>query len=358
MTTAPDRDIFRPVLGIAVIGGLIALSFWIVRPFLPALIWATMIVAATWPLFLRLEKRLKGKRWLAVTVMTIALLLVFVIPFTLALLTLVNHLDDIVEMAKSLETTVLGEPPDWVANLPMVGEKIDAYWRQVIAEGGVGGKLSPYMGALVKWFAAQIGGFGAVAIQFLLTVVIAAILFARGEAAAGMVLRFARRLADERGDSAVRLAGQAIRGVALGVVVTALIQSIFGGIGLLIAGVPFAAILTAGMFMLAVAQIGAAPVLLGATVYTFYRGETGWAVALLVWTIVVGSMDNVIRPILIRRGVHLPLLLIFAGVIGGLVAFGLVGLFIGPIALAVTFRLMEAWVAERVERPEAALPTP
>lgn len=354
MTPPPDRDVFRTVLGIAVIGGLITLSFWIMRPFLPALIWATMIVVATWPLMLRAEKRLKGKRWLAVSAMTAALLLVFVVPFSLAIGTLVSHIDDIVGMAKSIETATLGAPPDWVKEIPLVGERLDAAWRDFVADGDAGAKLTPYLASLVKWFAAQIGGFGAVTIQFLLTVVISAILYARGETAFGIVLRFARRLGGERGDNAVRLAGQAIRGVALGVVVTALIQSIFGGVGLLIAGVPLASVLTAAMFMLAVAQIGAAPVLLCATLYTFYRGETGWGIALLVWTVVVGSMDNVIRPILIRRGVHLPLLLIFAGVIGGLVAFGLVGLFIGPIALAVTYRLMEAWVAETAPKEAPA----
>ena len=167
-----------------------------------------------------------------------------------------------------------------------------------------------------------------------------------GETAARGVLRFGRRLAGARGDHVVRLAGQAIRGVALGVVVTAVVQSVLGGIGLAIAGVPFAAVLTAVMFMLALAQIGPAPVLLGALVWLWWQDSTGWFIAMLIWSIAVGSLDNVLRPILIKRGADLPLLLIFAGVIGGLFGFGLLGLFVGPVLLAVAYTLLDAWVAE------------
>ena len=144
----------------------------------------------------------------------------------------------------------------------------------------------------------------------------------------------------------MRLAGQAIRGVALGVVVTALVQSVLGGIGLAIAGVPFAAMLTAVMFMLALAQIGPLPVLIGALAWLWWQGHTAWFVVLLIVTIAVGSLDNILRPILIRKGADLPLLLIFAGVIGGLFAFGLLGLFVGPVLLAVAYTLLDAWVSE------------
>jgi predicted PurR-regulated permease PerM len=142
--------------------------------------------------------------------------------------------------------------------------------------------------------------------------------------------------------------------VALGVVVTALVQSLLGGIGLAVAGVPFATVLTAVMFMLALAQIGAVPVLLCGLAWLWWKDATGWFVALLVWTVIVGSMDNVLRPILIKKGADLPLLLIFAGVIGGLFAFGLLGLFVGPVILAVAYTLLDAWVAEAAEEKEIA----
>jgi predicted PurR-regulated permease PerM len=165
------------------------------------------------------------------------------------------------------------------------------------------------------------------------------------------VLRFARRIADDRGSRTVVLATQAIRAVALGIVVTAIAQSVMAGAGLALAGVPYAALLTVVMFVLCVAQIGAIPVLVPAAIWLFWRGDTGWGVFLVVWTVIVSLMDNVLRPLLIRRGADLPLLLIMAGVIGGLLGFGAVGLFVGPVVLAVMYTLVSAWVDEERETP-------
>jgi predicted PurR-regulated permease PerM len=142
------------------------------------------------------------------------------------------------------------------------------------------------------------------------------------------------------------LAGKAIRGVALGVGLTALAQSVLGGIGLAVAGVPAATVLTAVMLLLCIAQLGPGLVLIPAVIWLFWSGETLWGSLLLIWTVIVGTMDNFLRPILIRKGADLPLLLIFAGVIGGLLAFGIIGLFIGPVVLAVTYTLLGAWVAD------------
>ena len=184
-------------------------------------------------------------------------------------------------------------------------------------------------------------------VQFLMTVAIAGVMYAHGETAAQQVRRFAHRLGGERGDDAVVLAGGAIRGVALGVGVTALVQAVLGGLGLGFAGVPFAGLLTALMFVLCIAQVGALPVLVPATIWVFWQGDTGWGIFLAVWSAIVGTLDNFLRPVLIRLGADLPLLLIFAGVIGGLLAFGLVGIFVGPVLLAVSYTLFESWIADR-----------
>jgi predicted PurR-regulated permease PerM len=177
-------------------------------------------------------------------------------------------------------------------------------------------------------------------------VAIAAIMYAGGESAADWTKRFGRRLGGTRGADAVVLAGQAIRGVALGVVVTAVVQSALGGIGLALAGVPMAAVLTALMFMLCIAQLGPILVLLPAVAWLYWSGDSGWGTFLLVWTAVVGSLDNVLRPYLIKKGADLPLLLIFAGVIGGMLTLGLVGIFVGPVVLAVAYTLLDAWVED------------
>jgi len=341
-----QRDLTQTTLAVLFIGLLIAASFWIVRPFLSALIWATMVVVATWPVMLQVQARLGGRRMPAVAVMTLSLLLVLLVPMALAIVTLVDNADRIVGWSTWLAQTRVPPPPHWVATIPLVGERIQQFWLQFVASGiqDMAVKLAPYAKDITRWFVAEVGGFGMVFFQFLLTVLIAGILYAGGESAAAWIKQFGLRLAGERGVNVVVLAGQAIRGVALGVVVTAVVQSILGGIGLAVSGVPMVTVLTALMFMLCIAQLGPVFVLLPAVGWLFWSGDTGWGIFLLVWTLVVGTLDNVLRPYLIKKGADLPMLLMFAGVIGGMVSFGLVGIFVGPVVLAVTYTLLEAWM--------------
>jgi predicted PurR-regulated permease PerM len=342
------HDLGRTTLAVLFIMGLLAISFWILRPFMLALIWATMIVVPTWPLMRGAQERLGQRRWLAVTVMTIAMLLVFIIPFSLAVGTIVAKGDQIADWTQSLGSVSLPDPPDWVEKLPLVGRKLDSDWRELAATGpeGLRQRIAPHARDMARRLVASLGSLGMLTVHFLLTVVVAAILYAHGETAVAGVSRFFRRLGGQRGERLVHIAGQAIRAVALGVVVTAIVQTILGGIGLTVAGVPFAGILTALIFILSVAQIGPAPVLICAVIWLYSIGDNGWATGLLVWGIFVSAIDNVLRPFLIKRHADLPLFLIFAGVIGGLVSFGVIGIFVGPMVLAVTYRLIEAWVRE------------
>jgi predicted PurR-regulated permease PerM len=342
------RDLTRTTFAVLFMVGLIGACFWILRPFIPAMIWSTMIVVATWSLMLQIQAKLWGRRWLAVVVMTGALVLAFVVPFSLAIGTVVENADEIASWVRSISSAQLPDLPAWAKTLPFVGLKLAELWNELVTTGpgALTSKLEPYAKGIAAWFVLEVGSFGMLALQFLLTLVISAGLFAYGEKAATGIRLFFHRLAGERGEEVVKLAGQAIRGVAFGVVVTAIVQSLLGGVGLFVVGIPFAGLLTALMFILAVAQIGAAPILFCAVAWMYWQGDTAWATGLLVWSIFVASMDNVLRPILIQRGGDLPLLLVFSGVIGGLVAFGLVGIFVGPIVLAVSYRLVEAWVRE------------
>jgi predicted PurR-regulated permease PerM len=182
--------------------------------------------------------------------------------------------------------------------------------------------------------------------QFLLTSIISAILLTKGESVRDALLRFADRLAGRQGREAALQAGRAIRSVVLGVVVTALIQAAIGGAGLFIAGLPAAGLLTAVMLFLCLAQLGPLPVLVPAVIWLYWSGSTIGGTTLLVIATIAGALDNVVRPWLIKRGANLPLVLIFAGVIGGLLAFGIIGLFIGPVVLTVTYTLLWAWLSD------------
>ena len=256
-------ELTRTTLAVLFVGGLIATSFWILWPFLPAIIWATTLVVATWPIMLHVQLRLWRKRGLAVAVMTIALLVIFVLPFWLAIATITQHFDRIAGWAASLASFQLPPPPHWLAGLPFFGTYAASLWANAAASGiePLMARAAPYAGGAAAWFVGALGGFGVLFVQFVLTVIIAVILYGSGEHAASLVRRFGRRLAGERGEQSVLLAGQAIRSVALGVVVTAVGQSVLGGLGLALAGVPLAAVLTAVMFMLCIAQLGPLPVL-------------------------------------------------------------------------------------------------
>jgi predicted PurR-regulated permease PerM len=343
-----QREITRPMLAVLSIGVLIAASFWIMRPFLVALVWATMIVVATWPLLLLLQRRLGGRRTPAIVAMTIVMLLVFVLPFWVAVSTLAEYSGQVGTWTKSLHDVTIPPPPGFIDDIPVVGSKVSTAWRDAASEGwgALMAKLQPYVVRLLQWLAAEAGSVGMVIVQVALTIVITAVLYANGEAFATGVRRFGRRLAGARGEQAIKLAGGAIRGVALGVVVTALVQSLLGGLGLAVAGVPFAGVLTVAMLMFCLAQIGPLVVLVPAVVWVYWTGDNLWGTVLLVWAGFVGTLDNFLRPYLIKRGADLPLLLIFAGVIGGLLSFGLLGIFVGPVVLAVTFTLLQAWVNE------------
>ena len=346
---ASRPDLLRHALSLVVIGLLIAGTLWTLLPFVGALVWATLLVVATWPLMLGLEQRLGGRRGWAVAVMTLGLVALVALPLGLAIATLVQHMGEIVEAVRALTQLRPEKIPEWLAQVPVAGPKLVEAWARLV-EAGLGPLLksaAPYAGRAATALAGQLGTLGMLGLQLLLMVGIAALLYAQGEVAAATMLRLGARLGGARGEAAVVLAGQAIRGVALGVGVTAIVQSVLGGLGLALAGVPFAGPLTALMLVLCIAQIGPVPVLLVACGWLWWSGEAGWAVGLLVWSAVVGTLDNVLRPALIRRGADLPLLLIFAGVIGGLMGFGLVGIFAGPVLLAVTYTLLKAWLAEQ-----------
>jgi predicted PurR-regulated permease PerM len=347
--TAERSELARITLSVLFIGGLIVGALWILAPFLGAFIWATMIVVATWPIMRRVEGVFGGRRAPAVAVMSLGLLAILIVPLGVALQAVFGHTDELVALLGRLPTMQLPPAPEWLGKVPLAGERIVAAWNELASEGlaDLMAQAQPYGRDVVEWLAKRAGGIAVVLVQFVLIVILAAVLYAGGESWGGWMRRFGRKLADEQGDRMVVLAGNAIRGVALGVVVTALAQSALGGIGLAIAGIPFAGVLTAVMFALCIAQLGPILVLLAATAWAYYSLGAGWGTFMLVWSLVVGLMDNVLRPVLIRRGADLPLLLIFAGVIGGLVAFGIVGIFVGPVVLAVAYTLLDDWVADR-----------
>jgi Predicted permease len=340
------RDVAQILLSVLFLALMIIACLWIVQPFILGFAWAGTVVVATWPLLLRLQKLLFGRRGPAVLVMTLLLFLLFIIPIALLINSLVDSSGPVIRAVTSGDLTL----PDlaWLNGIPVIGTKLYSGWHSLLEMGGsaIMAKVRPYIGTTTTWFVGQAAHIGRFMMHCALMLVFSALLYWRGERVALGVRHFASRLAGQRGDAAVLLAAQAVRAVALGVVVTALAQAVLGGIGLAISGVPYATVFTVIMLMTCLAQLGPLLVLVPCIIWLYWTGDTTWGTVLLVWSCVVGTMDNVIRPILIRMGADLPLILILSGVIGGLIAFGMIGLFIGPVLLAVTWRLFSAWVHE------------
>ncbi|HET8732581.1 MAG TPA: AI-2E family transporter YdiK [Anaeromyxobacteraceae bacterium] len=348
-------DLPRITLAVLSIFVLIAAAGWVLFPFVAATLWATMIVIATWPILLAAQRMLGGRRGPAVAVMVLLLLAVLIVPIWVAISTIGDNYGRLVRVAEQVVRDGLPPPPAWIGSVPLFGEGLHEQWSRVAGNPELlSAKIQPYTGAAAKWIADKAGSLGAAVVQLLLTVLVSGVLFASGETAARGVVRFMRRLTGPRGEEVATLAAKAVRAVALGIVVTAVAQTLLAGAGLFLGGVPQAGVLTAVVFLLCIAQVGPLLVLAPAAIWLFSSGSAGKGAILVAFGLVAVTLDNFLRPLLIKKGADLPLLLIMAGVIGGILGFGVLGIFIGPVILAVTWELLASWVAEQDEAAPAA----
>jgi predicted PurR-regulated permease PerM len=343
-------DFMRYVLSVAVIAGLMVMSGWVLLPFMAAGVWAAMIVVATWPVLIGLQRLVRGSRVLATTIMTLAIVLLLIVPLWLAITAVIQHSHEVTLTVRGLVAAGLPTAPDWVGQIPLVGQRVSETWTQ-LAAGDMADLfreyVSPHLSGAGQWLLGHIGGLGGLLVSFFLMAALAAVMYMYGEQGASLALRLGARLGGNRGIGAVALTAKAIRSVALGVFVTALVQSTLGTIALVVAGIPYAGFLGALMLLFCIAQIGPSPVLVPVVVWMFWTGDSmAWSVFLAIASVIVITLDNFLRPWLIRRGADLPLLLILVGVIGGMLTFGLIGIFVGPVVLAVTYTLMMAWLDE------------
>lgn len=338
----------RVILAAMTAVGMVLCSLWVIRPFLPATIWAVTIGVTTWPLLLKIQKCLWGSRALAVTVTCLVALMVYVLPFWLATTTVLTHTTELKTLADSALSFRIPSEPLWIQHLPFIGPKTVVWWRRIENVGlpQLADRVLPDTGKIIGWVLNYAGSFGMLAVQFLLTLIILAAVHTRGEAAARLAMNFGEALAGKRGLDMVLLAGRTIRGVAIGVTVTAIVESAVAGVGMGITGVPWASILTAVTFIACLLQAGPGVTLIPAVIWMFFFNSVGWSIVLLGFTILAIVIDNLLRPFLIRKQANVPLVLIMVGVIGGLTAFGLVGIFVGPMILSVTYTLVKSWLSE------------
>jgi predicted PurR-regulated permease PerM len=320
----------------------------VMRPFVSALLWAAVLTFSCWPLYRRLLALVGNRRTLAATIISLAMILIILIPFIVVGATLADHVSALVTAVR--KWTEAGPPaaPEWLHKVPLVGSRAVEYWQSLAADSA---KLLPIVrrffetgGAWLLTFGVALGGG---LVQLALSIFIAFFLFRDGVKVAEQLSTVVVRIGGERGTYLLDLAGNTVRGVVYGIIGTALVQAVMAGIGFVIAGVPGAGVLMLLTFFLSVVPMGPPLVWIPAVFWLFHQGATGWAIFMIVWGIGVSSIDNFVKPWLISRGSAMPFLLILFGVLGGAIAFGFIGVFLGPTLLAVGYRIVQEWLSRK-----------
>jgi predicted PurR-regulated permease PerM len=361
-TSLAQRNLITRVLALVALGALIVGALVVLKPFFAAGLFAVVFVLATWPLFELLRKRARLSNGWAATVLTLAVLLLVVLPFAWLVHSLIERGPDWAAAARSWFANGLPPPPAWLARLPFVGALADTYWRDLAADPGALRDL------LLR--AAEIGREPVVAalrvvaeglVQLLLATFLAFFLYRDGEAIVASLRQGLARMAGALSNDMLTLAQMTIQSVVLGLVGTAVAQGLIALVGLLIAGVPNALLLGGLTALLSILPGGPVIVWLGATIWLASEGQVGWAIFMAAWGAgLVSTVDNVLRPMIISRGSDMGFALVFVGVIGGAIAFGFVGIFIGPTLLALALALWKVWTAPTapaIAKSPAAPPT-
>jgi predicted PurR-regulated permease PerM len=344
----------RSVLVLLFVGlfiGVIA----IVKPFTTAILFGAAVATAAWPARQALVRR-GISRGLAAALLLVLSLLLIVLPLLAVAPNLGNQMVHGAERAQAYFASK-PEHPVWIQTLPLVGPELAAGWDRVVeVKGNLRALVEPYTADLGHMMVAAARGLADSLVQILLSLIVATMFWANGEALVTVLHDALRRLGGPIAEQALDVAAGAIRGVAYGVVGTALIQAVLLAIGLAVAGVPGATMLGFVGLLLAISQIGAPLLILiwgGAAWWLFVQDHQTWGMLMIIWGIVISMMDHILKPWLIGFGVEMPMSLTMLGVFGGFIAFGFLGLFIGPTLIAIMFTLIQAWRTAISERAAA-----
>ena len=318
----------------------------ILWPFIPLVIWGIIIAVASYPTFLKLQKALHGRKAWAAALWTLLLLLVLIVPLVLLVQGMVESAQPIVAKLREGSLTV-PPPPAGVAGWPIIGPPLARFWSGASSDlSNTLTKFYPQIRAALPGVLSASANLGFTIVQFLLSVLLAGVLLGNAEGAARATSLLCNRLFGDEGPEFQRLIGATVRSVTFGVLGVALIQAALAAVGFLVAGMPGAEAWSVIFLLAAVLQVGAL-VLIPAVIYMFAIASTTKAVIFLIWCLFVALIDNVLKPILLGRGSSVPIIVVFLGVLGGFVAMGGVGLFVGAIVLSVGYKLFQAWVHGR-----------
>lgn len=332
--------------------------FQILQPFVIPVVWGVIIAVAIFPLFDSLVRLLRGRRRIAAALITVLVLAILLVPAVMLTKLLVENITSLAHDLRG-RGLAIPPPPDAVKEWPLVGEPIARLWNQASTNlPDVLQLVEPQLKALGVWLIDVAAEAGVGMIMFVFAIVIAGVLLAYSANSHRIVHAISRRLVGERGEDYANTAEATIRSVSRGVLGVAVIQAVLAGLGFIVAGVPAAGIWALLCLITATVQIGVGPVVIPVIVYVFATGDTLTAVLFLVWNALIMVLDNVLKPLLLGRGVNVPMLIIFLGSIGGLLWSGIVGLFIGAIVLALGYKLFQAWLTMEAPARDAAESAP
>jgi predicted PurR-regulated permease PerM len=338
-------------IGLAIL--LTISCLFILLPFIPLLAWGVIIAVAAYPTFKKLEKLVGGRGVLAAILFTLALLAVLILPVFLLAGSLIDGVQVVTAHVKS-GAAIVPPPPSSIAGWPLIGAPLTKVW--LLASNDLTGLIAEYgpqIKAALPGVLSATAGLGATVLQLLLSIIVAGVLLANAQAAYELTRSLANRLFDERGPEFQELVGSTIRSVTFGIIGVALIQSACATLGFLVVGLPAVGLWAVVFLIAAVLQFGVVA-LVPAVIYVFATASTTKAVIFLIWCIIVALMDNVLKPILLGRGVAVPIAVVFLGAIGGFVAMGIIGLFVGAIVLSVGYKLFLAWLNGTANKPSVA----
>jgi predicted PurR-regulated permease PerM len=321
----------------------------VLKPFLGAILAAAILSFSTWPVYSLIERGVGGRSWLAALAMTLLLVLVLVLPLVAVALTYGDEVPHLVEVVREALAAGLPGPPSWVASIPLVGESLDAGWREL---AGSRDKLAEALKRLAQPAREVLVRLGILigegALQFTLIAFVSYFFYRDGAALAEALRNALNRVAGEMTGRLLSIVGGTINGVVYGIVGTGIAQAVAAVIGYLIAGIPGALMLGFLTFFLSLVPAGPAVIWVAAAAWLVYEDRMGWGVFLALWGFfVISGIDNVVKPLIISRGASLPFALVLLGVLGGVLAFGFVGIFLGPVLLAVGFNLARGWTEAR-----------
>ena len=341
------KEYIRRAVEVSIHVGLVVLltaaCLLIMRPFLPLIAWGIVIAIAVYPAYRKLRSLIGGRGNLAATLCTLLFLAVLIVPVALLTETVIEGIQSLTLRVREGSISV-PPPPASIAGWPVVGPPLAHAWGMASTNlTGLLKSLAPQIKAMLPGLLSASAGIGLTVLQFVLSIIVMGFLLANASGCATVTRLLANRLFGERGPEFEELAGSTIRSVTNGVLGVAVIQTFAAGLGFLVARLPGAGLWTLIFLFAAVLQIGAL-VLVPAVIYMFAIASTTKAILFLVWCIVVGLMDNVLKPLLLGRGVAVPIAVVFLGAIGGFMVLGIIGLFVGAIVLSVGYKLVLAWL--------------